>query len=306
MRTAYWLTIILTLLGPQKHTRQYERIDMAIISRWQASTGAWKLDGNWDSGSFPGTTVDGTDVAIFDGLSQVSPSADLDPSNRIQRILVEPTFTGDIGAPGNPLKADTGANALGRLVHRGPGRVYLESNTGGIAVIDSPNQTDACTLSGPMDDVFVKAGHCRVTSTAAIGGFAVVNGPGARLVIEAGATPPDWLVVINGVCENKRALTSGDTIVVMGGLLIQTGLVPTGVKVFVAPAGRMTYNPNVSIGANKPDLLNAGLVDAGGSAQDIAFDDFVLSVESSIVGSISQAAEPTSVSINVDLRLNQP
>lgn len=281
---------------------------MAILSRWQGSTPSWTLAGNWDSGVYPGTTFDGSDVGIFDGLSQVSPATDLDLSgdNRIERILIEPSFTGDIGGPGNPLITDTGATALGRLIHRGRGRVFFQPIAGAIVVCDSPNGIDAMSLSGPLDDVFVKDGRCHVTSTAAIGGFAVCNGPGGRLVIDAGATSPDWLVVINGVLENKRALISGDIIVVLGGLLIQTGLIPTGVKIFVSPAGRMTYNPNVAIGSNKPDLLNAGLVDAGGSAQDIGFDDFVLAVESAIVGSISQAANPTSLSINVDLREDHP
>lgn len=284
---------------------------MADLHRWQGATDNWQVVTNWDTGEFPSSNFGGDDVAIFDGLSQVSPATGLDLSgeNRIQRILIEPQFTGDIGAPGNPLLSETGTGALGRLIHRGRGKVYFKTLPGGlsIAVCDSPNQIDALTLSGPMDDVFVKQGHCRVTSTAAISGFAVVNGPGARLVIEASAeTSPDWLVVINGVCENKRAFVSGDTIVVMGGQLIQTGLIPTGVKIFVAPAGRMIYNPNVAIGSNKPDMLNAGLVDAGSSAQDIAFDDFVQAVESSTIGSISQAAEPTSQSINVDLRQEHP
>ncbi len=306
------LTIILALLAPQKQLRQYERTDMANEHRWQGATDNWQVATNWDTGQFPSSNFGDNDVGIFDGLSQVSPATGLDLSaqpGRVQRIIVEPTFAGDIGGEGNPLITETSPNALGRIIHRGPGRFYFETIAGGLsdAVVDSVNQQDAFTATGPMANVFVKNGHCRITSSSAISGWAVVNGAGARLLIEASTEfPADQLAVIAGICENKRAFASGDIIVVMGGHLIQTGLVPTGVQVFVAPAGRMTYNPNVSIGANKPDLLNAGLVDAGSSVQDIAFDDFIQAIESATIGSISQAADPTSVSINVDLRQNHP
>ncbi len=309
--------ILVALLGQpwqdaKQALRDLERMEtMANIARWQGSTGSWTLAGNWDTGVYPGTTFAETDVGIFDGLSQVSPSSDLDLSgdNRIERIITEPSFTGDIGASGNPLQTDTTpTTATSRIIHRGSGQFFFAGTTGQTSsvVCDSIRTKDALVCSGDMGAAFCKQGHLHITSTSALASWALVDGPAARMTIDAGAQSPDRIIVLSGILENKRAAVSGDVIIVMGGKMIQTGLLPDGVFVYIGPHGRMNYNPNVDATGETPNVVVAGLIDSSDSSQDVEFDLFIRGTESQIVGSISQQVDAYGASLNVDLRQKHP
>lgn len=317
MRTAYWLTIILALLGPQKHaTQRYERFDdMATEHRWQGTTGSWLTVTNWDTGEYP-SSHDATDNAIFSSLSQQSvDGVDLSGEFAIKRIITQPTYSGNIGASGSPLivlMASVG-DVLSRVIHRGSGTFHFEGAVGGFSdvLVDSRNQTDAFFASGSMGNLFVKSGFCRVLSTGSLSNFVVVDGAGAKLIIDApdaGELAGTYLIVNAGVCENARAIDNTGIIAVLGGHLIQTGALPDGVVIVVGPNGRFTYTPNITLTAahDDVDLATFGMLDISESHQDIGFNTYIVGSSGGVLGTPVQSGGPSALATQIDLREEYP
>lgn len=287
---------------------------MANEHRWQGATGTWQLAGNWDSGEIP-TVHDSTDNAIFSALSQQSVDSGLDLSAEffIRRIVTQPDYRGNIGASGSPLIVNVASTAdeLSRVIHRGAGEFHFQGVLGsfGDALVDTA--FGKFFGDGQINNLFVKAGACRILSTCALTNYVVVDGPSARLTIDApaaGELAGKYLLMTSGVVQNKRPIDSEGFIVVMGGHLIQSGALRDGTVVVVGPAGRFTYTPNITLTAahDAVDLANFGLLDISQSHQDIGFDTYIIGVGGGVNGTPVQSGVPSALATRIELGQDYP
>lgn len=286
---------------------------MATEHRWQGATGAWQLANNWDTGEIP-TVHDGTDNAIFSALSQQSvDGVDLSAEFFIRRIVTQPDYRGNVGASGSPLIVGVASagDELSRVIHRGSGEFHFKAPLGSLS--DALVDTAAGKFfgDGQINNLFVKAGPCQILPTCALTNYVVVDGPSARLTIDA----PDaaelaglYFLITSGVVENKRAIDSSGFIVVMGGHLIQTGALRDGTVVVVGPAGRFSYIPNITLTGDHDavDLANFGLLDISQSHQDIGFNTYIIGVSGGVNGTPVQSGMPDAGATRIELGEEYP
>lgn len=281
----------------------------------------WNNGANWSTAAVPGAGGAGLDDAIFDGtVTQVGPNVLMDRSGdvNLKRIVTLPSFTGDIGGVGNALihAVDTAGDERARIIHRGSGDFYFEGANGGGSfsnvVVDTPGRMylDSEAVEAILMSVFVKRGYCHVASTGSFGGFAVCDGVAAELEVEAidsSESEPTVIVVNGGKYTNKRVVSNGMLVVVLGGTLIQTGLIADGATIIVGPQGTLQYTPSAALGAgHNPDIINCGLLDATKSRQDIVFDKYVVGQLASVLGTVVQSGVWSPLYTNCDLREEFP
>lgn len=301
---------------------EWKEAPMATEHRHVGTTGDWGAAASWTGGHVPGRTpdADATVSAIFDSGSQ-SMTLNLDRLTagdlRLVRIVTTPDYSGDIGASGNPLEHElaSSSNGLSRIIHRGTGSFYFQGNTGGFSdvLVDSTNYTNAFTGGGAGDglirNLFVKSGRVTIQSTCYLtGGYVIVDGPKAYLVIEGPqSNRPKYIVVLSGTCENKREVAAGAFLIVLGGQLIQTGRVADAAMIIVGPDGRFTYTPSDTIGAAyNPDIVVAGLVDMSNNWQNVQFADLIRTQLAGISGTVVQSGDPGPNATDIDLREEYP
>lgn len=161
---------------------------------WVSTDGNVTTAASWS----PANAYASGDSVFFNELSQVDVTAGLSSlgaAEPLAKAWIQKTYEGDIGANGNPWNL-----TATRLIHNGPGSIYHNSLTAGLAskdyvVIDSPNMQDAYILTGTdgsgglANTWAILNGAMRVldNSTSVIGTLLV--GPGRRAAprVEIGA-----------------------------------------------------------------------------------------------------------------------
>ena len=293
----------------------------ATVHTWTngSADGDWNNVANWNTGALPGSGGLGLDTAIFDGnVTQTGPSVNMDRSGDtvLNRIVIRPNFTGNIGASGNPLIHSVWIVGVStaRVIHRGSGAVYFKvtGNEGTDFVMDGPGQlhldSEDAPSFGQIRNTYIKAGTVAVASTGSILQYVVVDGPSAALTVAAKDSTeddPDWIVVNNGIFTNNRIISAAGRAVVFGGKLDQRGLVADLAVMISGPAGRIVYTPDGTLGAgHNPDFLVAGLLDTRGSNQDIVPARLVIAQLGSMLGTGIQVGSGTYV--DIDLREEYP
>lgn len=242
------------------------------------SSGAWSTAGNWTNG-VPGNG----DTAIFPRTATRSVSSGLDQNTIDLAVLVtEDGYAGDIGASGNPLII--GAT---KLKIRGSGRVYYQNSHASTEYIylDSPNKTDALTLSGaavflaavyrgqlavvsgmsgitnlhvmyktnPNNDAVVSVVDSTISNLWQTGGITTFGGGVGTANIDGGswtitgATGITGTLTVSGGVAYYEATGGLANGYVLGGTLDFTTSdnVQSVGNVYVHPAGKLRYDPDL-------------------------------------------------------------
>lgn len=143
---------------------------MATVNRWIGATTVWDTGTNWSGGAKPANG----EVVLFNGGSVVSVATTQDNEQGVTLagLIIEPTYTGDIGSSGVALQIGC---QTGNVLHRGSGKLYLKCGTTFTSpiIIDCVNKTtqvelDCTTVAGT--DVEVVRG-----TVALIGGSAATE-----------------------------------------------------------------------------------------------------------------------------------
>lgn len=264
--------------------------------RWRSADGAWETLASWDDGTnFPGETVanPAVDTAIFDGVSQVSVSGDLDQSgnNPLLRGITMPAYRGNWGSSGSPLILATDSSGVGtsRIIHRGSGVLYIQGPVGAITdvYVDSAHSydSDCMVLDGTIRKIVVRQGRVRVLGSAnlsqihCIGLYAVVI-----METDDGGTDPSLIYAREGGVSCDRDLQGATTVVIgkegafqMNGRLGDTAVVMNDgtFQLFPSSAPTSSYNPS---------LYSNGTVDQSKAVYLTSFSDLILGPDSQVLG----------------------
>lgn len=290
---------------------------MATEHRHVGATGDWGAAASWTGGHVPGTGGDtiGTVSAILDSGSQ-SMISNLDRLTAsdlsLKRIVTTPNYSGDIGASGNALRHSLYSQSVGtsRIIHRGTGQFHFYGDQGAFSdvLVDSTNYTNAFFGDGLIRNLFVKSGRVEILASCYLTGYVIVDGARSSVVINGPqANIPNYIIVLNGTCENQREVASGDYLIVLGGKLIQTGRILDGAVVIVGPNGHIEYTPSDTIGAAyNPNVIIAGLLNMSQNWQDVEFADLILTQLAGVSGTVVQSGNPGPNATNIDLREEYP
>lgn len=299
----------------------------ATIHSWTngSANRNWGTSGNWTNG-VPGSGGAGLDDAIFDGsITQVGPNAGMDRTadNTLKRIITLPNFRGDIGGTGNPLIHEVLSSSDGqsRIIHRGSGAFYFQGAVGSFndMLVNARGGrtylTGGGAGGGTIRNVFALLGYANIGADCNLTGVAFVGGAGAQLEIEAdaaGESDPAYLLVSSGLLTNKRDIANTRRLDVLGGRCVQTGRIAgtagsTKAVIYIAPAGILAYTPSNALSASHvPDLTCFGVLDLSASRQDIQFDNYVLGPLASVLGTVVQSGDISSLATKIDLREEFP
>ena len=207
---------------------------MAI--RWIGTTGAWSTGANWTGGVVPATSdsveiVNNGAVDITSGLNQTTVN--------LTSLYIGKDCPIQIGSSGSPLILD-----IATLTHLGDAPLFWTPEsavTSNDAYVDSPNTSNALTLSGTVEPnrVYVLGGRVTVSS-----GMTTINNhffvcpvsPSRRAYLDfAGTSGLKNLYIMGG---EVTAAFSFTRLVMGGGILEYTG---TGSIEFIHQTGGLLY-----------------------------------------------------------------
>lgn len=188
---------------------------MANATTYWAATGttaaAYTTDGNW-SGSHPDTD----DIGIFDERSSTPVAAVDDSATDIQRILVTPGYTGNIGGAGGSLilavsnQTTLSAYAEGssdgpRIDYYGRGVAYFGAGGNGIDRIRVNTQGQFWLTAGTTARVEMAGGTLNIGASAVVTRLVVSGG---NVLIEDNATAITELDVLGGTVYCRRDIAT--------------------------------------------------------------------------------------------------
>jgi hypothetical protein len=288
---------------------------------WNGTDGNWATAANWipAASGTPGDGIGDTDIAIFDGTSNVDCDTSLDRSADAGTtiIITTPDFKGDIGSAANPL--ETNFAATGEYVlHRGSGQIFLKPVAAGAPmnlIVDAPNDgsTDNCTVQGGGDVVnvaLIKSGRVNFTSSC---GFTttrwvMTTGPQARAHLSSISFAPSIINVAGEIIvDGDMGTLAADRIwiVTLGGKTTITGLIDDNNTVLVG-GGILEYTPTADASADNPDILAVGgILDLSKNTQDIDPTNLVIGLFGDVLGNIADTGLSVT-SIKTDLRDDFP
>lgn len=201
---------------------------------WQSTDGNWYSAASWSNGVPAGTGW----TAIFDGSSQASVTSGFDNglANEFDALIVLPEYEGNIAYASRPLLI-----YANRVIHKGSGSLHMtgKSPSGvlglGWVLVDSPNQTAACTITGEMDSVLsgvmVLEGHVTVAAACEDINEVIVSGPNAFLRLLDDGTPRKVTkntAIRGGMIESYRTLEGA--VSVNGHLAVWGGVIDAHVN----------------------------------------------------------------------------
>lgn len=208
---------------------------------WVGTTGAWSTAGNWSPSGVP--VVD--DDVIFRDNSQ-SVTTGLDQSalvGALDSLTIESTYTGNIGASGNPLIIDSDF-----VFNRSGGdEFWLKGDAVGSVVVLETNiaAENVFVVDGAQVRGYVYSGRMTLSATALFSGAITVLSTGGNLVpilIYNSGAESAGLILYDGLVESNTGTITGASFV-HGGEFVHNG----GTVTSLDCAGGVTYYDNGSI-----------------------------------------------------------
>jgi len=281
------------------------------IVRWISNTsGAWSLGTNWDTGAAPSTG----EIAMFDGTGLASVlGGDESLATALGGIIVEPGYTGNIGASGSPLIHNVSQTSDDRMIiFRGAGDLYFQGGGAGLGkqnysiLVDSPGSTVVLDgdANSEIDVCYVKAGTVTVSGGVVL--LLHVSGLGSDVTLNEDATDPVRIKITGGLITSARTLT-GMELYIDGGKFLQTANMAS-CNITVAQNGILDYRPTSTQAAPLNDLFLDGILDYRNAKFTTSYRFLVIGRLATIIGTAKEgfAVVPTGPSIQVDLRENYP
>lgn len=191
-------------------------------NNWK-STGSqdWADVNNWSLGALPSSS---NTPAVFDGtLSTVSPTANVDRTGATFQIVTKPSYPGNIGSAGVPLKVDGTGDISTFHIIQGTGTVYLAHTDSDFPYIfvDSLNLYNALVVpSGVYEWIWCIEGGVIIggDATRLNVGAIHVDGFQASVTLDPGVgVHPARIEVMAGIVNDYQPLKNGDNVYVTGG-----------------------------------------------------------------------------------------
>lgn len=290
---------------------------MATEWRWRSSDGAWETAASWDVGaSYPGAAVasPAVDTALFDGVSNVSLTGDLDQSahNPLLRLITMPGYSGNLGSSGSPLLIATDSAGVGtsRIIHRGTGVIYVTGTVGQVTdvYVDSTHgyDSDCAVLDGTIRKVIVRQGRVRILGSANVNQVHVLANYGV-VIMEAddGGTAPTFMVIEAGGVACYRDLSTATIVVGYYGVFEDYGRL--GDSVHLVNWGIAQLKPTVAPDSSyNPAVYNDGALDQTLAVYQTDFSDLILGPNSSTPGGPLDASSISTLGTYLDARQEYP
>lgn len=232
---------------------------------WNGTTDDFASAGNWSNG-----VPTGSDNAIFDGRSQVSPMTNLDRGIDGFRLITTPTFSGDIGTASNRLKWEGIATTTEHVI-RGSGSVFVDTlSTTASFVVDSSNLVDALNVTDGIFALYVKRGHVDVVAEATVAQSIVVCGDSASLTIEVDTvlTAQAYIILQAGSVTSRRAIAITTPFIMTGGEWRQEALIDNNHVNLHVLGGRFNYTPSVKT-SRSLQFYVGGILDLSENAERV-------------------------------------
>lgn len=262
---------------------------------WQAvMDGNWLNANNWTLGAVPVATH----VAIFDGTSSMSVTSGL-AGGTFEQLLVKPSYGGNIGSQGDPLRLDVGT---GSIVWRGRGQGFLHPEDGAFANItcDVPNPFSGnrynlvigglgTGTASTIAQVGIKRGNVNIMGDVNFSAPVHMLGDAARLVIDAslggGMTEPVHIFCAAGALINKRTYRANQLLVVGDrSRVTQVGALLATNYVLVIGNGKFQYLPTSAPGTSPSLTVIGGVYDQTDEKWDNVWGTVVTGPDALIIG----------------------
>jgi hypothetical protein len=288
--------------------RTEERLTMATVHTYVSTSGDFGSTSSWKTGVVPSLF---SDIALFDGSSNVPCLVGVDRGTADFQLKVTPNHIGQIGSPSAPLTWDgVPAAPLVAATLRGPGRVHLKFNSNSVRVVlDNPlaRRSDV-TIDGAMGFLVSKNGRGSIVSTCAfstVGAIYILGRHSDILVAAPEGSEAGWkfLRMNEGNFESDRTPQASSTIELAGGVMRQTKIW-SGTSSIRMYDGVLEYVPNPPSVVNNIYSLLGGIFDIQGNVLNL-FDGFTGGIEIGpnmvIDGAVSlETAAPGSIDLRND------
>lgn len=304
----------------QNHSQRWqeESDKMAFLNNtWQAvMDGNFANTNNWSLGIVPV----GNHIAIFDGTTSQSVTTGLDRSGATMvQVLVKPSYSGNIGSQGNPLRLDLGIS--GPLVWRGSGQGFVHLKNGNFTnvVVDVPRVRHGANYNlviggmgtgtaGNVHTVAVKRGNVNLMGDMHVSGESYILGDAARLVMDPnldGMSEPDHIFCAAGILINSRPLAA-NTVLIVGdrSRVTQIGALPATVRVVVIGNGKFEYLPTSAPGTSPLLSVIGGVYDQTDEKWTNVWGTTIIGPDASIIGGALRGTNIFPASL--DLREDYP